>query len=604
MEIKFNKTTIDPLVYLIERDGKPIEVEPKVFDLIMYLIENQGRVVGRGEILENVWPSVVVSDTSLNNRIKSARQALGDDGQTQHTIKTVHGRGYQFIAEISSKVHSNKEKPNSSKLTIIKSLILLFSIAIFTVYLYKYNTDVLDSNKNISIAVMAFEDLSKNKDQAYFSDGMSTELIGLLAEMKDVNVRGRRSSFFYKGQNASVHTIASELKITHIIDGSVRKDGDDVRIDIQLIDTDSGLNIWSQTFNRKLDNILDIQTDIASHVRQQFQLHVVKTKNSPYKIDDKAYSLYLQSDFLYYKNNPDLILDAIDLLKESLKIDSSYAPAHLLLAKELVSASLNLQKLPYDEGLSQARMAVNNTLALNKSSAPAFALLARLDLNQHSDFNSANLNINKAINLNPNNATVLANANVVLGYSGNLDNSIENLNKLIEMNPKEFVYYRNKGIVQHWLGDFSGAIESFKKYKYYYPQAPIGNAQMVKVYIDMEKFDEALKIAKQETVAHYKQLSLSIALYALNRKQESDALLTDLINHSKQVINELIAEAYAYRGDIENTLKYLELSFQRSPADLIEAINYPAFKLVYHDARWKALLQKLNLPASHRLLKL
>ncbi len=604
MEIKFNKTTIETQTYLIQQGGKPVEVEPKVFDLIIYLIENRNRVVGRGEILENVWSSVVVSDTSLNNRIKSARQALGDDGQSQHTIKTIHGRGYQFVAEIISKVCSNTEKTTSSKHIIIKSLTLLFFIAIVASYFYINKTDILDPNKQISIAVMAFEDLSKNKDQTYFSDGMSTELIGLLAEMKDIKVRGRRSSFFYKDQNVPIQTIANELKVTHIIDGSVRKEGNDVRIDIQLIETNSGINIWSQTFNRKLNNILDIQADIASHVRQQFQLHVVKTKNSPYKIDDKAYFLYLQSEFLYYKNDPELILDAIDLLKESLKIDSNFAPVHLLLAQELVSASLNLQKLPYDEGLSQARIAVNNMLALNKNSAPAYALLARLDLNQYSDFNSANLNINKAINLNPNNATVLANATVVLGYSGNLDNSIENLNKLIEMNPKEFVYYRNKGIVQHWLGDFSGAIESFKKYKYYYPQAPIGNAQMVKVYIDMEKFDEALIVAKQETVAHYKQLSLSIALYALNRKQESEALLIDLVDHSKQVINELIAEAYAYRGDIENTFKYLELSFQRSPADLIEAINYPAFKLVYHDARWKALLQKLNLPPSHRLLKL
>ncbi len=602
MEIKFNKTTIDPQTYLIEQDGNPVEVEPKVFDLIMYLIENRDRVVGRDEILDNVWPSVVVSDTSLNNRIKSARKALGDDGQSQHTIKTVHGRGYQFIAEFISKVNSNKEKPKGTKNTFIKSLTLLFFITIVASYFYINNADKHDPNKHISIAVMAFEDLSENKDQTYFSDGMSTELIGLLAEMKDIKVRGRRSSFFYKDQNVSIQTIANELKVTHIIDGSVRKDGDDVRIDVQLIDTKNGMNIWSQTFNRKLDNILDIQADIASRVREQFQLHVVETKISPYKIDDKAYSLYLQSEFLYYKNDPELILDAIDLLKESLKIDSNYAPVHLLLAQELISASLNLQKLPYDEGLSQARIAVNNTLALNKNSAPAYAILARLDLNQHSDFSTANININKALNLNPNNATVLANANVVMGYSGNLDNSIENLNKLIEMNPKEFVYYRNKGIVQHWLGDFSGAIESFKKYKYYYPQAPIGNAQMVKVYIDMEKFDEALKVAKQETVAHYKQLSLSIALYALNRKQESEALLIDLIENSEQVINELIAEAYAYRGDIENTFKYLELSFLRSPADLIEAINYPAFKLVYHDIRWKALLQKLKLPANHRLL--
>ncbi|MBL4659785.1 MAG: winged helix-turn-helix domain-containing protein [Alcanivoracaceae bacterium] len=575
-------------------------VEPKVFNLITYLLAHRERLVTREEILDNLWKDRVVSDTTISNHIKSARKVLGDDGNKQAIIKTFHGRGYQFIAEI---IDNNKSKQTHSNINyMLKYLSLMLVAVIIAIYLIGQGVFLIDSNKHISIAVMAFEDLSKNKDQAYFSDGMSTELIGLLANMKDIHVRDRRSSFFYKGQNVSIQTIANELKVTHIIDGSVRKNGDDVRIDIQLIETEHGINIWSQTFNRKLDNILDIQADIAARVRQQFQLHVVETEIMPYKVNDKAYSLYLQSEFLKFKNDPNLILDAIDLVKESLSIDSNYAPAHLLLAQELVSASLNLQKLPYDQGLNQARIAVHNALALNKKSAPAYALLARLDLNQYSDFVSANNNINKAINLNPNNATVLANANVVLGYSGNLDNTIENHNKLIEMNPKEFVYYRNKGIVQHWLGDLSGAIESFKKYKYYYPQAPIGNAQMVKVYIDMGKFNEALQVAKQETVEHYKQLSLSIAMYALNRKQESETLLIDLIGNSKQVINELIAEVYAYRGDIENTFKYLELSFKRSPADLIEAINYPAFTLVYHDPRWKALLLKLNLPQSHRLL--
>ncbi|MBL4773374.1 MAG: winged helix-turn-helix domain-containing protein, partial [Alcanivoracaceae bacterium] len=468
MIYKFNNILVDTKNFRIIIDNKLMAVEPKVFNLITYLITNRERLVSREEILENLWKDRVVSDTTISNHIKSARKVLGDDGNKQAIIKTFHGRGYQFIAEI---INNNKSKQTYFNINhILKYLSLMLITVIIVIYLNVKGVFLIGSNKPISIAVMAFEDLSKNKDQAYFSDGMSAELIGILAKMKDIQVRDRRSSFFYKGQNVPMQTIANELKVTHIIDGSVRKNGDDVRIDIQLIETEHGINIWSQSFNRKLDNILDIQADIASHVRQQFQLHVVEAETIPYKVNDKAYSLYLQSEFLKFKNDPNLILDAIDLVKKSLLIDSNYAPAHLLLAQELLSASLNLQKIPYDAGLNQARIAANNTLALNKKSAQAYALLARLDLNQHSDFVSANNNINKAINLNPNNATVLAIANVVLGYSGNLDNTIENHNKLIEMNPKEFVYYRNKGIVQHWLGDFSGAIESFKKYKYYYPQ--------------------------------------------------------------------------------------------------------------------------------------
>ena len=500
MRISFNNIVIRPKTFDIFKNNESIDIEPKVFDLILYLINNRDKVVSRDDLLNHIWNGVIVSDTSLTNRIKSARTILDDDGQEQHTIKTVHGRGYQFIQEIQLLEDEKLEQPiKTSNLP----LYILLIAGLFTAYLLNSLISFEQKPPNkISLAVLAFADLSIDKDQAYFSDGMSTELTGLFAKMLDIKVRDRRSSFYYKGKNIDIKQIAKELNVSHIIDGSVRKEGDNLRIDIQLINANTGLHLWTQTFDGKIDDVLNLQAEIAQQVRSQFLLTVKKPIEKTRLINKNAYSLYLQSEFLNFKNDPDLILDAIDLVKKSITIDPEFVQAHLLLAQELISASLNYQKLAYDEGLKQARIVIERTLELNNQSAPAYAMLARLDLSQNSDFKSANENIDRALELDSNNTSVLANANVIYGYSGNLDGIVENHNKLIESNPKEFVYYRNKGIVQHWLGDLSGAVESFKKYKYYYNKAPIGNAQLTKVYIDLEKFDDALILTLRHNTAN------------------------------------------------------------------------------------------------------
>jgi TolB-like protein/Flp pilus assembly protein TadD len=515
--------------------------------------------------------------------------------------------GIQKTKTVDPNVPKSSLKGARLKKTIIVGLSIIVILLLYNQFSVKKETPPVPANmedaNEIIVAVLAFEDISQNKDQEYFSDGMSTELTSLLSNMPDIEVRDRRSSFSYKGVNTSIKNIAKELNVTHIIDGSVRKNGEDIRIDVQLIDALEGKSIWSQTFKQKMKDVFQMQDEIALKVREQLKLKLLHTESEPGIVKPEAYSLYLQADFLYFRFDTESIWEAIGLLNESITIDSTFAPAYALLSRALVSNTMNLQKVSFEKGLVEARKAAEKAISLDENNAQAYAALARIDLSQNRDFISAEMNINKALEINSNDAYILANAAIVQGYSGNIENIVEDHIKLLKISPKEYIYYRNLGISQYWTGDLDGALESLKKYDHYFPDAPVGYSITARILMEKGEYEEALLAAQKEPVDFMRYSAQSNALYKLGRVEESKLYYEKFISVNDEKAFANVAEYFAIKGDIENTIKYLEKSYSASDPDLIEIINFPSFKLVYNDPRWEALLVSMELPESHHLFK-
>lgn len=515
--------------------------------------------------------------------------------------------GIQKTKTIDKTIPKSLLKGEKLKRTIIVGLSLAIIILLYNQFTSKRESnqisDEIGDTTEIVIAVLAFEDISQENDQEYLSDGMSTELTILLSNMPDIEVRDRRSSFSYKGINKSTKIIAKELNVTHIVDGSVRKNGKDIRIDVQLIDALNGRSIWSQTFKRKMEDVFQMQDEIAFKVREQLRLKLLNTPLEPSVVKPEAYSLYLQADFLFFRFGSESIWEAIGLLNESISIDSSYAPAYALLSRAIISNTMNQQKISFDEGLTKARKAAEKAISLDINNAKAYAALARIDLSQNRDFKSAELNINKALAINSNDAYVLANAAIVQGYSGNIENIVEDHIKLLKISPKEYIYYRNLGISQYWDGDLDGALESLTKYDHYFPDAPVGHSVTAKILIEKGEYEMALIAAQKEPVDFMRYSAQSIALYKLGRFEESKLFFEKFISVNDEKAYTNVAEYFAIKGDIENAFKYLDLANKTSDPDLIEIINFPSFKLVYNDPRWEELLISMDLPESHHLFK-
>lgn len=462
-------------------------------------------------------------------------------------------------------------------------------------------TDLIDSNEK-SIAVLAFKDMSPEQDQEYFSDGISEELLNLLAKIPELRVISRTSSFSYKGKNETLETIGRELNVTHILEGSVRKSGNKLRITTQLIKVADGSHLWSETFDRNMEDIFKIQDEIAEVVIKQLKIKLLGDIKKTKGVDPEAYSLYLQANYFYQQSTGDENIKAEETIRQSIAIDSTYAPSWFLLSRIIREAAFNLSRLHNKEGMELAISAAQKAIEIDNNYAPAYAMLSLLYLTDL-DYKSAKENISKALLLDGGNAFVVSSAALNAGYSGRIEEALELYNKSLKLDPLRYRIHLNLGIGYYWLNRLDDAYSAIQKSMFYIPNAAIQHNVNSKILIGQGKYEEALKEAEKETNEFYNLSARNLALFALEKHIEADSLLIQIINIYGKTHWSNIAEIYAFRGEIDNAFKWLDISFEQSDNNLIEAVNEPTFSNLHNDSRWQILLDKMNLPKGHWLLK-
>ena len=244
MIYRFSKFEIDTLNYQLRNGGVPVEIEPKVFDLLYYLILNRKKLVTRDELFENLWTGRSVSDTSLSNQIRAARKAIGDNGTSQSCIKTVHGRGYQFIAEI----HETEQERNTNKQG--QNLI----------------TPSKHHGDSPSITVLPFSNLSGDSGYDHISDGITEDILTGLCRFRGLFVKSHGSASLLKGKAVNPIETAAQLTTDYLLEGIVRVVGDRVRITTQLVDGSTGNHVWAEAYDRLLDDIFSVYDDVAQRI--------------------------------------------------------------------------------------------------------------------------------------------------------------------------------------------------------------------------------------------------------------------------------------------------------------------------------------------------
>jgi len=323
---------IDTDVYELRRDGKIVPIEPLVFDFISFLAQNPGRLVTRKEIVEHVWDGRIVSDATVTGCLKLARQALGDTGKDQRIIRTVRARGFQFIADVEQVERFDAAGAAHKGLESETQTDESPSIA-------AVGGDT-PARARPAVAVLPFNNMSDDPEQEYFADGLTEEIINTLAQFRDVLVAARNSTFRYKNKPADMRTIADELGVGFVLEGSVRKAGSTIRITTQLIERERGTHIFSGNYDRKLTatNLFEIQDDIAARVaaeiadphgaisRRSNQAHRWRTDN----LD--AYECALAA--MEYWRMPTETVHAVtrSRLEKAVELDPHYATAWAMLA--------------------------------------------------------------------------------------------------------------------------------------------------------------------------------------------------------------------------------------------------------------------------------
>lgn len=622
----FNNYSVDSSNFILLKNNQTVAVEPQVFNLIVYLIEHRDHLVSRQEIFNTLWSGREVTDATLSNHIKSARNVLGDNGQLQRVIKTIHGRGYQFIVKIEDPVgHALLNKSNVVKrffntlklqYLLIMSVLIILNLILWNQFGHLSGTkDVIDqtpltANETVviakednkkSIAVLAFKDLSPKQDQEYFSDGISEELLNLFTKVPNLRVVSRTSSFSFKNKDNTAEEIGKQLNVTHIMEGSVRKFENKLRVTAQLIRVSDGSHLMSETYDYTIDDLFQIQDDIAQAVTKQLKLKLANIPSKTQPANPKAYTLYLQALFLIRQNTEKSIRKAAQIIGQSISIDPNYSPSWVLFSRILYTSVIYSYKKVNKTGFNMAKTAALKAVELDETNSHAYAHLSLIS-NLEWDFESSKRNIDKALLLNPNSSTVKGISAYNLQLAGKPYEDIELLLETIKLNQLVDHHYLNLGAAYLIVNQPEKAYEAVLQYDYFHPNAVAQHGIMSFILYHQGKYQAALDEAEKE-VHEYWQLSAKIvATHALGRFEESDVLLAQYEKSYSKTVPAFFASMYAYRGEITNAFKWLEIAYEQKDPSLIVAINYLPFRKLWDDERWDSLIAKIGLPKGHWLL--
>ena len=287
----------------LKRAGEPVEVEPQVFSLLACLIENADRVVTKDELIEMVWDGRIVSDGTLNTRINAVRRAVGDDGKTQSVIKTFPRRGFRFVAELEI----GEQQSN-----------------------VRFYVPALPDKP--SIAVLPLENLSSDPEQEYFADGITEDIIAALSRIRQLFIIARNTTFTYKHQAVDVQVIARELGVRYVLEGSVRKAGNRIRIASQLIDGETGSHIWADKYDRDLEDIFDVQDEITNTVVTAIVPELGRAERErarkilPENLD--AWTVLQKGISYFYEMHRDTFEETVKLFDRAIELDPKFALAY------------------------------------------------------------------------------------------------------------------------------------------------------------------------------------------------------------------------------------------------------------------------------------
>ncbi|MCF6317742.1 MAG: winged helix-turn-helix domain-containing protein [Proteobacteria bacterium] len=613
MIYKFNDITIDTKNYQLLQNTNALTVEPQVFNLIVYLIEHRDRVILRQELLDALWEGKIVSDATISNHIKSARKVLGDDGRKQAIIKTIHGRGYQFIAkyECKNRIKPNqashqKNKPKYIKFLLVFGLVVLFTFILSSVL--QKQTKQSDNNNpskvtvDQSIAVLAFKDMSENSDQAYFSEGISEELLNVFTKIPNLRVASRTSSFSFQNKALTIEEIGKELNVDYIMEGSVRKSGGKLRVTAQLIRIADGSHMWSETYNHTMEDIFKIQDEIALEVTKQLKIKLNQDKIKVTPVDSHAYILYLQAIYLLKENTESSIKKAIKLMGESISKDSNYAPAWTAYSRILYTAVIYSYKKDNKGAFILAKQAVTKALELDPYYAQAHAQMTLINLLEW-NMPAAQASINRAMELNNKSSSVVGVYAYYMQISGQLAKNVTTLEQAINLDPLNNVHYINLGIAYLMLHRLDEALYMLEKYEYFHPDAVAVHAMKSHVFLVMNKIDEAFNAANKEVNEYWKLSTLGFVTYAQGDFATAEKILNQLIAEYGQSMPGHIASQYAFRQDADNAFKWLEISFNKHSSSLMHVINFQTLRPLWDDPRWDKFINKIGLAKGHWLLE-
>jgi TolB-like protein/cytochrome c-type biogenesis protein CcmH/NrfG len=428
VKFSFHNHLLDTDLRELQRGGEPVAMQPQVFDLLVHLLKNRDRVVSKDDLIALVWGGRIVSDSTLDSRVNAARNAIGDSGKDQRLIRTIPRKGLRFVGSVDE--HSNGDRPAAAPLEPAA----------------ERPRPILNLPDRPAIAVLPFDNMSGDQEQEYFSDGISEDIITALSKLRWFFVIARNSSFTYKGKPVHLKQVAAELGVRYVLEGSIRKSGDRVRITAQLNDTATGSHIWAEHYDRDLIDVFAVQDEITDAIVMAIEPQIYAAENfrsrrkPPCSID--AWDLVMRALSHHWRvTRPDSIL-AQALLEKAIAIDPHYCQALSLLATNHMFG-VHLGWADIATAAPAAERAALAAIAADSEDAWAHNAMGSVYFStRRLDDSLAEFEL--ALQLNPNFSLAQGYYGLALSYCGRWRDAYEATQRAIRLSPRDpssAIYY-------------------------------------------------------------------------------------------------------------------------------------------------------------------
>ncbi len=452
-----------------------------------------------------------------------------------------------------------------------------------------------------SIAVLPFLNEGGNPNDEYFSDGLSEELIAALAQISELKVIGRSSSFRFKNKNEESKTIGEKLGVSTLLEGTVRKQGDQVRIVAELVNAADGRELWSRTFNRGLRDIFAVQAEIAEAVAASLELTLLgregKTAHNVSTENVEAHNVYLQGHFYFVRRNLDDYRKAAGFFDEATRLDPNYALAYAE-RSEAWTLIGDLSGDKQKEVWASARSDAEKAVAIDPRLAEAHAALGWVRFFTEWKFDEGLVALRRAKQFSPGNPTVNDLLARVVVYLGQFEEAEKLARQAIELDPLTVTARINLARILFAEGKLDEADAAGRKSAELQPTAAASHRWQVCVAVMRGDGAEALREAQLEPDPGYRRFELALALHARGDQSAADAALAELVAKDRDVEAYQIAEVYAWRGETEKAFEWLQIAFDNHDTGLLSLLIDPLMRGLHHDARYNELLVKIGLPAT------
>jgi TolB-like protein/Tfp pilus assembly protein PilF len=445
-----------------------------------------------------------------------------------------------------------------------------------------------------AIAILPLANISNDSADEYLADGLTEELLNVLTSVPQLRVIARASTFALKGKKYDIRTVGERLGVDHVIEGSVRKDADQLRISVQLVRTSTGHTLWSATYDRENADLFEIQRDIAERVSGTLQLSLF---SDPVPIIRRttpdAYSAYLRALHHYRTRSGEGYAEAVAELETALELDDQYAPAWSLLSSVRHNQAIT-GEVDYAEGHEMARASIDRALAIDSNYAYAISSRAWLAMSYERDFGLAARYFRRALELAPNDPAILVNLAVLARLLGRIDRAIEMTNQSLAQNPLAATAFNNLSDQLYQGRRYADAIDAAKRALQLAPGNPGAIVNLAVSQIFAEDPEGALQTMAAVEIPFYVWFVEALAHFDLGDLPSADAALTKLIEEYGDQRAAYIAAIYAYRGEKDDAFVWLQRAIDERQRTLAMRTE-PLYENLRDDTRWQRVLEQLGL---------